>query len=519
MEKMNLRKKQGITLIALVVTIIVLLILAAIGISVLTGENGIIKNSREAKEQTEIDNEKEIVQLSTVQAVDEDKLGNITKEDLQNHLDNNTEKDKTKVYEEDEEYFLVEFVETKRVYKVDRDGNVTQEDSKILETDDTPGEFDGEGTQDNPFIIMSIEDLCFLAEDTTQNGNTYSGEYIQLGKTLNFKSELSYHDIETREYNEFLGVTDDVGLMEALTNEKYAGFEPIGIFEGTFQGNQYSLKNIYMNKGQDVGLFKELKGLVQNLEITGKILCNGDNAGGIAASGAYIQDCISRVDVKAGGSYVGGIVGGKNRGARITNCKSYGKIEGKDYVAGIQGYSGIIIDSENYGEIIGNWAVGGISGRYGQISGCKNYGNITAIADSAGGIIGGTAGGGNIVRKCINYGQVNSKKNAGGIVGGLGMAGNASAIDCINIGNVSATDSQAGGIAGGGNGFDYILNCYNSGNVTSANGAGGIVGTFEFIDSRRPGRVINCFSSGKIRWRKWSRSNSRNKNGIWNTVY
>ena len=191
MREVNLRKRDGITLIALVVTIVVLLILASIGISVLTGDNGIIKNSQEAKEQTEIDNEKEIVQLSTIQAVDEDKLGNITKEDLQNHLDNNTEKDKTKVYEEDEEYFLVEFVETNRVYKVDKDGNVIQEDSKILETDDTPGEFEGEGTQDNPFIIMSIEDLCFLAEDTTQNGNTYSGEYIQLGKTLNFKSELS----------------------------------------------------------------------------------------------------------------------------------------------------------------------------------------------------------------------------------------------------------------------------------------------------------------------------------------
>ena len=47
-EKMNFTKKfnrsKGITLIALVVTIIVLLILAGISISMLTGQNGILTN-------------------------------------------------------------------------------------------------------------------------------------------------------------------------------------------------------------------------------------------------------------------------------------------------------------------------------------------------------------------------------------------------------------------------------------------------------------------------------------------
>ena len=43
-------KKQGITLIALVVTIIVLLILAGVSIQMLTGQNGILKRAKEAKE-------------------------------------------------------------------------------------------------------------------------------------------------------------------------------------------------------------------------------------------------------------------------------------------------------------------------------------------------------------------------------------------------------------------------------------------------------------------------------------
>ena len=53
------RKERGITLIALVVTIIVLLILAGVSISMLTGQNGILKRVVEAKEETEIANKNE----------------------------------------------------------------------------------------------------------------------------------------------------------------------------------------------------------------------------------------------------------------------------------------------------------------------------------------------------------------------------------------------------------------------------------------------------------------------------
>ena len=52
---------KGITLIALVVTIIVLLILAGISISMLSGNNGILTKAGEAKEKNEIGQEKEII--------------------------------------------------------------------------------------------------------------------------------------------------------------------------------------------------------------------------------------------------------------------------------------------------------------------------------------------------------------------------------------------------------------------------------------------------------------------------
>ena len=43
------KRQAGITLIALIVTIVILLILVGISIGILTGENGLIKNTRKCK--------------------------------------------------------------------------------------------------------------------------------------------------------------------------------------------------------------------------------------------------------------------------------------------------------------------------------------------------------------------------------------------------------------------------------------------------------------------------------------
>ncbi len=59
MLKETFKKNKGITLIALVVTIIVLLILAGISIVMLTGQNGILNRAAEAKEKTEVAQEEE----------------------------------------------------------------------------------------------------------------------------------------------------------------------------------------------------------------------------------------------------------------------------------------------------------------------------------------------------------------------------------------------------------------------------------------------------------------------------
>ena len=66
--KGKMRKKSGITLITLVITIIVLLILAGVSIATLTGENGILTQAGNAKENTERAEEDELRKLTQVEA-------------------------------------------------------------------------------------------------------------------------------------------------------------------------------------------------------------------------------------------------------------------------------------------------------------------------------------------------------------------------------------------------------------------------------------------------------------------
>ncbi len=119
------KSQKGITLLALVIMIIVLLILAGITISAITSDNGIIKNALSAKERTEIDSEREVVEQATVQAMGNNKRGNIVRDELQEELDKITGEGKTIVTADTEEGgYFVKFVDSRRIYKVSIDGEV-----------------------------------------------------------------------------------------------------------------------------------------------------------------------------------------------------------------------------------------------------------------------------------------------------------------------------------------------------------------------------------------------------------
>lgn len=115
------KENEGITLIALVITIIVLLILAGITIATLTGDNGILTKTNEAKEQTEIGKEKEIVKLATTAVITTNNA--IDKDSLQSELNKTAGDKKTEVYNYNQK-LQVYFTDSKRYYEIDKNFNI-----------------------------------------------------------------------------------------------------------------------------------------------------------------------------------------------------------------------------------------------------------------------------------------------------------------------------------------------------------------------------------------------------------
>ncbi len=84
--KRNTKNSKGITLIALVVTIIVLLILAGVSVTTLIGNNGILTQAQNAKKETEKSGTKEQVKIAVIGSMATEK-GEINKTALQKELE------------------------------------------------------------------------------------------------------------------------------------------------------------------------------------------------------------------------------------------------------------------------------------------------------------------------------------------------------------------------------------------------------------------------------------------------
>ena len=120
------------------------------------------------------------------------------------------------------------------------------------------------------------------------NGNTYSGKYIELGKPLDFKSKLSYKNIETtysydEESTSYIADENSNTTLMKLCSEGL-GFIPIGnssnAFSGKFNGNGYKISGLYENRSGYAGLFGyESRGHIANLKVNGNIKSMDSNSG------------------------------------------------------------------------------------------------------------------------------------------------------------------------------------------------------------------------------------------------
>lgn len=121
-KKNNKIKEQGITLVALIVTIIVLLILATISIAVITGRNGIIDRAEKAKEISKIEEYREDLELIGTGLQPEKVINQLSSKQFMDRYQEEIEKDERyeKIERKDNETIIVTTKE-EYVYKITTD--------------------------------------------------------------------------------------------------------------------------------------------------------------------------------------------------------------------------------------------------------------------------------------------------------------------------------------------------------------------------------------------------------------
>ena len=496
----TIKTSKGITLISLIVTIIVLLILAGVSISILTGKNGIITKAKEASEQTRRGEVKEELHL----------IGN------EWNIEKRTNRSADLVT------FLAKQKTDKNIddYEDLQDGSclVIKDGQEIILEQGTTNIWNGtsvsrallgNGTEEEPFLIRNGEDLKFLA-NAVSNDSTYTLEEETKGyKYACYKQVKDIYLNDTSNFSQW----NDTNVQAKLNS-----FLPIGykeqsgkIFFGKYDGNNHKIDGLYVNIPNDdyASLFRSLYSTegtdkvvdaeVCNLQLKNAYICGKSYSGGIvgsASSNAKIKNCqvdglICTVEKNSpddwGNWGAGGICGEMTYGGLIEDCTNRAKIKGDIGIGGICGRSSSssIKKCNNYGTVIGCSKVGGISGEISSctVDFCNNYENISYGGRGESCAYFGGIGGylhGSTISNCNNSGRVSVLAptlnnlpvgQIGGIAGliqstNILNSNNSGNID-INVGSLRTTGLGIGGIVGYLVTGSTVDNCNNTGNITT----------------------------------------------------
>ena len=242
-------KDAGITMIALVVTIVVLLILASITIGAVTSENGILRNANDAKEQTEIAEEKEIVDRATIQAMGNNKRGNIVEDELQEQLDKITGdgKTETKIIRNK---LIVEFIDSHRMYRIDDNGNVYEYIYKDLPIMEYGSNFN-ERMNDYKSSILTVNVL----DDINIPENVYKIFDVSKNQDGTVKAWLIMNSENADMYDLYIGGEEGVEIENCTNmfrefskctniNIEYLYTEKVQYFDSMFNGDTKLLELI-----------------------------------------------------------------------------------------------------------------------------------------------------------------------------------------------------------------------------------------------------------------------------------
>ena len=281
----------------------------------------------------------------------------------------------------------------------------------------------GDGSSESPFLIATAEELKWYANYV----NGESGDNVV--HTTACAKLMNNIDLSTV-------CGEGKGNWTPIAKYGIYTFNGEYHFDGVFDGNGYTISNLYINdkNGSNLGLFGYVtpttkKTSVKNLkmasvQIVGKTdiaavctsgynatfenieVISGSIAGfsdiyGISGCRGSAKNCINRADVTASRYNVAGVISTIQDEA--SNCSNYGKITtGTGWAGGIAGGSDgftTIQNCANYGEIhvtgtvnSTDYAVGGLLGYPWniEISNCANFGNIylTEQSEFVGAIVG-----------------------------------------------------------------------------------------------------------------------------------
>ena len=256
-------------------------------------------------------------------------------------------------------------------------------DSVYLDNIDAIKFAGGDGTEENPFIIMTPEQLEAV---------NYCPElHYKLGADIDLEDYENWSPIGKDSSNKFTGSLD--GAEFKIINLKITGTEN---YKGLFGYNEGTLKNIKLEninvEGKDYvgGLVGYNSGNITQCSAIGKVTGTGNYIGGLVGYtiNGNITKCYATVNV-TGINYVGGLIGYNNSG-KVEKCYATGNVSGTDYIGSLIGYnSGDVTDCYATGNANGrNRVASFIGSNSGTIKNTYGIGKVTATGSNIGGLIG-----------------------------------------------------------------------------------------------------------------------------------
>lgn len=275
---------------------------------------------------------------------------------------------------------------------------------------------EGEGTEEDPMLIKTKEDLKTLADLVTAD-NTFQGKYVKM-----------VNDIDMNFDPDFIGIA----VSRNSSSRWYFG--------GIFDGGGHTIHNMRLNgvvwqNGKSPADDPDGFGTPNTTAGTGSIMYQAFignlDVNGVLKNINFAADCTD----ERGNNY-GAVAVADNKGT-VENVRNY---------ADLKSYGG------NAGGIVANNQVTG------KIINCFNAGNILCGKNFAGGIAAQSAG---VIENCANTGDIatlvlsrgqftpnptaKTFNNVGGIVGSLSGT---STKNVLNTGHTAALTNNVGGIAG-----------------------------------------------------------------------